>query len=273
MTPRRGLAHLVEPARPPAPTTDAVDGADEQVRRRASASSRSSPPGRRRALAIKPVSRRANSGPPRAPLRARPAPPGTARRSGRRPPASASRVPSTGRPDPVVRGPLRRRAGVAGEQLLDPVQDRAPLPVRGLVGADLLELGRRQPVEALDHLRRRQAVVSGDGERRRRAEPLGRRSPSHTDGRRGVAARRPPARAAGRRRAGSPTAATAAPGAVSAAPSALGAGRRRAAPRRACGVVATAAVSARLRDDRATARAGAGPSARRTGPTSRAVCT
>ena len=84
----------------------------------------------------------------------------------------------------------------AGEQLLDPVQNRAPLPVRGLVGAHLLELGRGEPLEALDHLRRRQAVVPGDGERRAEPEPLGPPLPSHTDGRHGVGGRvgLPPAR-------------------------------------------------------------------------------
>ncbi len=48
--------------------------------------------------------------------------------------------------------PLGRHVVPTGEQLLDPVENGAPLPMGGLVGAHLFELGRRQPLEPLHHL-------------------------------------------------------------------------------------------------------------------------
>ena len=168
--PERGLPHGVDP-------TDGqthhgvVDGADEHAPAgfgQQPVETTRAQEGLRRQARLATGEEGATAGP----LQASREPPDRARHSVRHRRAVLLWLPSTPvapRSASICAATPRR----AGEQLLDPVEDGAAMAVRLLVGADLLELGRRQTLEALDHLRRRQAVVAGDGERPERAVAVG----------------------------------------------------------------------------------------------------
>ena len=78
----------------------------------------------------------------------------------------------------------------AGQELLDAIENGAPVPLGLLMGPDLDELGPRQSGQALDDLGGRQAVVAGNGQRTGRSVAVGRRRRGGRGGRLRLLARR-----------------------------------------------------------------------------------